>query len=219
MSEQPFYVVFAGVNGAGKSTLFRSDFWHTGGMPATMARVNPDEILREQGGDWSNGQDQVAAGRIALRSVDEHLAARRSFNQETTLAGHRALRTMAEAREKGYRVFLFYIGLANEGIALQRIERRVQAGGHDIDEALVRKRYRASLANLSKALPYCEEAHRPMAPQHARLVGRVEVSGSMASRSHRRRIALETIVARPTRAFGGRGRRTWALCGRRACSR
>ena len=159
MSEQPFYVVFAGVNGAGKSTLFRSDFWHTGGMPATMARVNPDEILREQGGDWSNGQDQVAAGRIALRSVDEHLAARRSFNQETTLAGHRALRTMAEAREKGYRVFLFYIGLANEGIALQRIERRVQAGGHDIDEALVRKRYRASLANLSKALPYCEEAH------------------------------------------------------------
>ena len=137
MSEQPFYVVFAGVNGAGKSTLFRSDFWHTGGMPATMARVNPDEILREQGGDWSNGQDQVAAGRIALRSVDEHLAARRSFNQETTLAGHRALRTMAEAREKGYRVFLFYIGLANEGIALQRIERRVQAGGHDIDEALV----------------------------------------------------------------------------------
>ena len=69
MSEQPFYVVFAGVNGAGKSTLFRSDFWHTGGMPATMARVNPDEILREQGGDWSNGQDQVAAGRIALRSV------------------------------------------------------------------------------------------------------------------------------------------------------
>lgn len=83
MSEQPFYVVFAGVNGAGKSTLFRSDFWRTGGMPATMARVNPDEILREQGGDWSNGQDQVAAGRIALRSVDEHLAARRSFNQET----------------------------------------------------------------------------------------------------------------------------------------
>ena len=66
---------------------------------------------------------------------------------------------MAEAREKGYRVFLFYIGLANEGIALQRIERRVQAGGNDIDEALVRKRYRASLANLSKALPYCEEAH------------------------------------------------------------
>ena len=62
MSEQPFYVVFAGVNGAGKSTLFRSDFWHTGGMPATMVRVNPDEILREQGGDWSNGQDQVAAG-------------------------------------------------------------------------------------------------------------------------------------------------------------
>lgn len=66
---------------------------------------------------------------------------------------------MAEAREKEYRVFLFCIGLANESIALQRIERHAQAGGHDIDEALVRKRYRASLANLSKALPYCEEAH------------------------------------------------------------
>ena len=66
---------------------------------------------------------------------------------------------MAEERDKGDRGFLFYMGLANEGRARQRIERRVQAGGHDIDGALVRKRYRASLANLSKALPYCEEAH------------------------------------------------------------
>ena len=33
MSEQPFYVVFAGVNGAGKSTLFRSDFCTREGCP------------------------------------------------------------------------------------------------------------------------------------------------------------------------------------------
>lgn len=198
-----------------------------GALPAQ--KVGHTWTLREED-VMQRAATRPSAGRIALRSLDEHLVARRSFNQETTLAGHRAFRTMAEAREKEYRVFLFYIGLANESIALQRIERHAQAGGHDIDEALVRKRYRASLANLSKALPYCEEAHvldntvafKRIALWHRNTLawwGGIEVSGSMASRSHRRRIALETIVARPTRAFDGRGRRTWVLCGRRTCSR
>lgn len=47
----PYYIVFAGVNGAGKSTLFNSGLWRLRGMPARLPRVNPDEIVREMGGD------------------------------------------------------------------------------------------------------------------------------------------------------------------------
>lgn len=159
MRAGPFYVVFAGVNGAGKSTLFHSDAWRMPDMPHVMPRVNPDEILREQGGNWADPSDQLTAGKAALRAVEEHLVARRSFNQETTLAGHHALHTVMRAHRLGYRVFLFYVGVADENIALRRIAHRVDIGGHDIDEAAVRRRYHTSLVNMSRALPYCEEVH------------------------------------------------------------
>lgn len=128
-------------------------------MPEKMPRVNPDEILREQGGIWSSTRDQIAAGKTALRTIDEHLACKRSFNQETTLSGHTTLKTISKAFKLGYRIYLFYVGVDSELIALDRIARRVELGGHDIDEDTVRKRYRTSLAHFCQALPYCEEAH------------------------------------------------------------
>lgn len=39
----------------------------------------------------------------------------------------------------------------------QRIRHRVETGGHGIDEATVRRRYRTSLANCARAIDQCEE--------------------------------------------------------------
>lgn len=155
---QPVYVVFAGVNGAGKSTFYRTDLWRTEGMPRTMARVNSDEIVVAQGGDPASSADQLRAGREAVRLKEECLSRRRNFNQETTLTGHAVLRNMHRAREAGYRVVLYYIGVDAASVALDRIAHRVAVGGHDIDEGAVLRRYRASLGNLSRALDLCDEA-------------------------------------------------------------
>lgn len=159
MDPRPFYVVFAGVNGAGKSTLFRSNLWRMDVMPQSMTRVNPDETLRAMGGNWADAHDQLVAGKASLRTIEECLSGAQSFNQETTLTGHRPLRTIIRAHDAGYRVFLFYVGVADAGVAIERIRHRVAIGGHNIDEDVVRKRYHASLAQFSRALPYCEEAH------------------------------------------------------------
>lgn len=155
---QPVYVVFAGVNGAGKSTFYRTGLWRTEGMPRTMVRVNSDEIVVAQGGDPASSADQLRAGREAVRLIEECLSRRRSFNQETTLTGHAVLRNMRRAREAGYRVVLYYIGVDAAAVALGRIAHRVAVGGHDIDEGAVLRRYRASLGNLSRALDLCDEA-------------------------------------------------------------
>lgn len=158
MEERPWCIVFAGVNGSGKSTLYRTGLWRTASMPLHMARVNPDEILRAQGGDWSRTSDQIAAGKEALRTLDDHLKHGRSFNYETTLTGHRSLRTIIKARERGYRVLMLYVGVDSAKTAIARIKHRVEVGGHDIDEEIVRRRYRTSLVNFHKALEYCDEA-------------------------------------------------------------
>ena len=43
--------------------------------------------------------------------------------------------------------------------SLYRIANRVRKGGHNIAEADVRRRYEKRFADLSKILPYCDEAH------------------------------------------------------------
>lgn len=156
--ESPFYVVFAGINGAGKSTLYQSGFWKIDGLPSHMARVNPDEIARSLAQVEGNKSKDIAAGRTALSLIEEHFAKRESFNQETTLSGRSALRNIERAHRLGYRVILFYVGVENEHVAIERIAHRVSLGGHHIEEDAVRRRFGISLRNFSKALPYCEEA-------------------------------------------------------------
>lgn len=61
--DRPQYVVFAGVNGAGKSTLYRSKLWRRSDSDNGLARINPDEILKESGADPSSFKAQVEAGK------------------------------------------------------------------------------------------------------------------------------------------------------------
>ena len=126
-------------------------------MPRSMLRVNPDEILREEGLDWRSRSAQVEAGRQALALVDDAFSHGRSLNQETTLAGRLALKQLARARDLGYRVVLYYIGVSGADVAQRRIANRVGLGGHDIDSAVVQRRFQASLANLSRAISLCDE--------------------------------------------------------------
>ncbi len=157
-SAAPYYIVFAGVNGAGKSTLFNSGLWRLRGMPARLPRVNPDEIVREMGGDWRSSADQMKAAREAVLRIRCLLDAKASFNQETTLSGHAAIGNIRRAHEQGYRIHLYYVGVNDADIALARIAHRTEVGGHDIDRDAVMRRYRTSLSGLAKVLDLCEAA-------------------------------------------------------------
>lgn len=154
-AQGPVYIVFAGVNGAGKSTLFHSQAWLQPHLPNDMARVNPDEIAAHSPQPISDLQ----AGRIAIARISDLLEKRESFNQETTLSGRSSLRNIRLARDLGYRVYLYYVGIQDPEIAVERIAHRVAIGGHSIEPHVVRKRYDASIRNLSQAISYCEEVH------------------------------------------------------------
>ena len=159
MEKRPFYILFAGVNGAGKSTLFRSGMWEHDPVDNSLPRVNPDEILAAHGWDWRDGNAQLQAGREALQRIRDYLARGESFNQETTLSGHSILRILRHARQSGYFIVMFYIGVQNPEIANARIAHRKAIGGHSIDPIVVRKRYDSSLANLVSALDLCDETY------------------------------------------------------------
>lgn len=143
------YVIYAGVNGAGKSTLYNMNTRYN------IARVNSDEIVREFG-DWKNTSDMMKASKIAVQKINKYMSENISFNQETTLCGHTILKNIVKAKQKGYIVEMFYVGLDSPEIAKERIKQRVANGGHGIPNEDVDRRYTESLLNLSKAIELCD---------------------------------------------------------------
>lgn len=144
------YTIIGGVNGTGKSSL-------TGVLKAQNSNlgqiIDVDKITAQNGGSPING------GRIALSRIEECLRKSLSFTQETTLSGYKTEQTASRARELGYSVRLFYVGLDSVDECLLRIENRVAHGGHNIRETDVQRRFDGRWEALARILPYCDEAH------------------------------------------------------------
>ena len=143
------FYLFAGVNGAGKSTLYNSESLNND-IKNTI-RINTDEIVREIG-DWKNNSDQLKAAKIAINLRNECFLYGKSFNEETTLTGKTILKTIDRAKELGYELQLFYVGVSSTEIAKERIKSRVEKGGHHIENDIVEKKYYESLKNLKEIL-------------------------------------------------------------------
>ena len=143
------FYLFAGVNGAGKSTLYNSESLNND-IKNTI-RINTDEIVREIG-DWKNNSDQLKAAKMAINLRNECFLYGKSFNEETTLTGKTILKTIDRAKELGYELQLFYVGVSSTEIAKERIKSRVEKGGHHIENDIIEKKYYESLKNLKEIL-------------------------------------------------------------------
>ncbi|MYK67100.1 MAG: hypothetical protein F4022_11565, partial [Gemmatimonadetes bacterium] len=88
------------------------------------------------------------AGRIALRRMEAHVASGTDFAVETTLSGRAYARRIRHWQERGYRVAIIYLRLPSAEYAVERVAQRVAEGGHDIPEAVVRRRFDRGWANF-----------------------------------------------------------------------
>ena len=143
------FYLFAGVNGAGKSTLYNTESLDIN-IKDTV-RINTDEIVRKIG-NWKNDSDQIKAAKIAINLRNNCFQCGKSFNEETTLTGKTILKNIDKAKEQGYELQLFYVGLNSSDIAKERVKNRVEKGGHNIENDVIEKRYYESLKNLKKII-------------------------------------------------------------------
>lgn len=148
---EKLYILYAGVNGAGKSTLYNVH------EIKSLPRINTDEMVQQMGGDWKSQADQMKAGKIAVKLLNEYIQQGISFNQETTLAGRYIKNTILKAKEQGYKIEMHYVGLDSADTAVERVKHRVETGGHGIPEEDIRRRYEDSLKNLKKLFPLCDK--------------------------------------------------------------
>jgi predicted ABC-type ATPase len=144
MAVAPLAVVLAGPNGAGKSTsaarLLR-------GVLAVDEFVNADTIAQGLSA-YRPESAAVTAGRVMLDRLRFLARERRDFAFETTLAGRGHARWLQDLRADGYRAHLIFLALPAADLAVARVAERVRQGGHDVPEAVVRRRFVAGLRNF-----------------------------------------------------------------------
>lgn len=148
----PDIIIIAGPNGAGK-TSFAREYLTAERLGFTF--VNADEIARsiETTGP-SRTQIDLAAARAMLDQIEGLVRTRTNFVIETTLASLTYATKIPAWRSSGYRVVLFYLRLQSVEASIARVARRVAAGGHDIPEGVIRRRF-------AKSLNYLENRYKP----------------------------------------------------------
>jgi predicted ABC-type ATPase len=88
------------------------------------------------------------AGRLMLTEIN--LLAKRGadFGFETTLSGRSHLRLIRQLKSQGYAAHFFFLWLPSVDLALSRVRGRVLEGGHNVPEAVVRRRFARSIGNF-----------------------------------------------------------------------
>lgn len=138
--------LIAGANGSGKTTL-TSDSEAFRDIPL----LNPDSMGNTLQAS-APSTIPIASARHVLQSAKEHVIRGQSFGVETTLSGRGYLHMMLDARAHGFEIVLVYIGTENVEINLARIRDRVLAGGHNVPEPDVRRRFTRSFQNFPLAI-------------------------------------------------------------------
>ena len=140
----PKMYIISGCNGSGKTTasytmlpeMFQcSDFVNSDEFAKSLSPFNPD-------------QASVQASRFMLLKIRYMMERGKDFTVETTLATRSLKKLITRAQKEGYFVTVMYLWLNTPELAVARVKARVTAGGHNVPEAVIRRRYRTGLHYL-----------------------------------------------------------------------
>lgn len=85
-----------------------------------------------------------------IERIDDFAQTGVDFAFETTLATRTYARKIGLWQRRGYTVSLIYLRLPSIEASIARVRRRVEAGGHGIPEATLRRRFGKSGSYLEK---------------------------------------------------------------------
>ncbi len=137
----PRLYIISGCNGAGKTTASYSLLPE---MLDCSEFVNSDEFAKGLS-PFDPSKAAIQASRYMLMKIRYLLRKQQDFAVETTLATRTLLKTAKMAQDAGYTVTLLYFWLKTPEMAIERVKARVAAGGHDIPEETIRRRYNVGI--------------------------------------------------------------------------
>lgn len=148
----PEIIIVAGPNGAGKTSFAREY------LPAereNLVYVNADQIAKRLASEGLSGSRlDVAAGREMLAEIDRLATSGVEFMLETTLATRTYATCIPRWHQRGYWISLICLRLPSVESSIERVGKRVKAGGHSVPEDVIRRRF-------EKSLEYLERIYKP----------------------------------------------------------
>ncbi|MBD2565815.1 zeta toxin family protein [Nostoc sp. UIC 10607] len=149
----PNVYIIGGANGSGKTTaalqilpyfLQVFEYVNADEIAAGLSPFNPESVA-------------IQAGRLMVERLKTLVNAKIDFAFETTLAARNFARFLRECKKQGYAINLIYFWLQSPELAIARVSRRVESGGHSIPEDTIYRRYERGRKNLIELyLPLCE---------------------------------------------------------------
>ncbi len=82
-----------------------------------------------------------------------------SFTYETVMSHNGKISFLQQARENGYRVYLYFVATEDPEINVNRVNVRVAQHGHNVKPAAIRDRYYKSLNQLKQAVKLTNRAY------------------------------------------------------------
>ena len=137
----PRLYIISGCNGAGKTTASYSLLPE---MLECSEFVNSDEFAKSLS-PFDPSLASIQASRYMLMKIRYLLKKEKDFAIETTLATRTLLKIVKNAQAAGYTVTLLYFWLNSPELAVERVRVRVEAGGHNIPEETIRRRYQVGV--------------------------------------------------------------------------
>lgn len=149
--------LLAGSNGSGKSTLMAREIRHRHpGLPF----VNADDLAREHYGHAAVTREEAETGqRLANERRDSLMAARQSLVTETVMSHPSKIELLERARQLGYQVVVYHVGLRSADIAVERVAKRVREGGHPVPENKIRERFERNQPLIRDAVRMADRAY------------------------------------------------------------
>lgn len=149
--------LIGGPNGAGKTTLCSAEAFQS--QLDGLRFLNPDQItlqlLRQRGfasfadtpADVLREANIEAADRV-LQELVNGVGNGQFMGVETVLSTAKYKPLVTTARTLGGRFYLIYVSLASPALSLERVQRRVRQGGHDVPADRLAERWHRSLQVL-----------------------------------------------------------------------
>jgi predicted ABC-type ATPase len=147
-------VIIAGPNGAGKTTFAREFLPNEGGCPIF---VNAD-LIAAGISPFLPEKAVFQAGRLMIEEINRHALNGESFAFETTLSGKTYALMIPKWQRMGYSIKLVFLYLPDVNIAVERVKYRVEQGGHNIPEKIIRRRYEKGWQNFQTLYKHLVDA-------------------------------------------------------------
>ncbi len=136
-------IIIAGPNGAGKTTLIKSF--------SLKCRANKLDISIAPNPDDPTKTDLSSIGKqkIMITHIEDCLQKGKSVLFETTGASRSSiLREIQEGKNRGYRIYFWYLWLPDTLYAKDRVKWRAKEGGHFVPFNDITRRYNSSMENI-----------------------------------------------------------------------